>query len=444
VLAETNIKVDDVSEQPGFVVFTGAHVVVGDGSTTIEDGSIVVRDGVIEEVARSPLPELPVGALHIDLAGKTVMPTIVNPHGHIGYLRGAVASKDNYSRDNVLDHLRRLAYYGVSAFQSLGTDRDDIEINLRDEQRAGTLSEPGLPLLFSASNGLAAPTPGTTNGGAFFAPDAIQEVSTPREARAAVRALSAKNPDAIKFWVDDRGGTKQKLDPEIYAAIVSEAHEQGHIAIAHIFELDDAKGVVRAGVDGIAHMVRAPGPDDELIELLLANDVFVFTSMSIQNGMLDDSWLDSPAVAETVAEPARLALREQLGSISPAMRASLSSSYAILEEGLRRCLAGGVRLILSGDTGVLTQFFGITEHRELAAMVHAGMPAHRAIAAGTQDAAALLGMMDRGTIRPGKRADLLVLNDDPLKDIENTSKISAVYLGGRAVDRIGIRSGLLT
>ena len=142
-------------------------------------------------------------------------------------------------------------------------------------------------MLFTASNGLAAPTPGSTNGGAFFAPDAIREVSTVQEARDAVRALAAKNPDAVKFWVDDRGGTKQKLSPEIYAAIVSEAHEQGHIAIAHIFELDDAKGVIRAGADGIAHMVRAPGPDAELIDLLVANDVFVFTSMSIQNGMLD-------------------------------------------------------------------------------------------------------------------------------------------------------------
>ncbi len=190
-------------------------------------------------------------------------------------------------------------------------------------------------------------------------------------------------------------------------------------------------------------MVREPGPDDELIEMLVEHDVFVFTSMSIQNGMLDVSWLDAPSVTETISEEGRSALRDQIRTISPEIRSRLSASYAILEEGLRRCLAGGVRLILSGDTGVLTQFFGITEHRELAAMVHAGMPEHRAIQAATQDGAALLGMPDRGTVAPGKRADLLVLHDDPLQDIRNTLNISAVYLGGRPVDRNGIRRALL-
>jgi len=432
-----------VQKQSDQIIFTGAHVIVGDGVTSLDDATIVVREGIIVEVTDSRVLDVPSEALHVDLRGKTVMPTIINPHGHIGYLRGSVASSENYSRANVIDHLHRLAYYGVSAFQSLGTDRGDTEITLRDEQRSGSLGDQDVATLFSAGNGLVAPTSGCTNGGAFFAPDSMTEISTVEDAREAVRVLSKKHPDAIKFWVDDRGGTKEKLSPDLYGAIISEAHELGHVAIAHIFELNDAKGVVRAGVDGIAHMVREPGPDDELIELLVQGDVFVFTSMSIQNGLLEASWLDAPFVAETVSEEAISAMRDQISSVSPEMRSRLAASYGVLEDGLRRCLAGGVRLILSGDTGVLTQFFGIAEHRELAAMVHAGMPPHRAIQAATRDAAALLGLSDRGTVQGGRRADLLILDDDPLLDIENTRRISAVYLGGRAVNRAGIRSALL-
>jgi imidazolonepropionase-like amidohydrolase len=243
--------------------FEGARLIVGDGTEPMEGAGILVRDGRV--TAAGPDIRAGAGDLRVDLAGKTVMPAIVNPHGHIGYFKGAVATKENFSRENVLDHLRRLAYYGVSVFQSLGTDRDDIELGIRDEQRAGTLDDPELALLLSAGNGLVAPTPGSDNGGPYFATDVIREVSTPAQARAVVRELVAKNPDVIKFWVDDRNGEKRKFGPEVYSAIIDEAHQHGKKAIAHIYELEDAKGVVRAGVDGTAHMVRAPGPDEELL-----------------------------------------------------------------------------------------------------------------------------------------------------------------------------------
>jgi imidazolonepropionase-like amidohydrolase len=220
--------------------FEGARLIVGDGSGPVESAGILVRDGCVAAVGPDVRPGE--GDLRVDLAGKTVMPAIVNPHGHIGYLKGAAAVRENFSRENVLDHLRRLAYYGVSVFQSLGTDRDDIELGIRDEQRAGILDDPELALLFSAGNGLVAPTPGSANGGPFFATDVIREVSTPAQARETVRELVAKNPDVIKFWVDDRNGQKRKFGPEVYSAIIDEAHQYGKKAIAHIYGLEDAKG----------------------------------------------------------------------------------------------------------------------------------------------------------------------------------------------------------
>ncbi|MFJ8754946.1 amidohydrolase family protein [Streptomyces sp. NPDC102441] len=423
-------------------LFEGARVLIGDGATVIDEAHILVRDGLIADIGPAAAVSVPADAQRIDLSGKTVMPTIINPHAHVGYLVGADTGKANYSRANVLDHLRRLAYYGVGVVQSLGTDRDDTEIALRDEQRAGVLDEPGLPLLLTAGNGLAAPTPGSDNGGAFFAPDVIREVTTPDEARAVVRELSVKNPDVIKFWVDDRSGSKVKLGPSVYAAIIDEAHRLGHSAIAHIFDLEDAKGVVRAGVDGVAHMVREPGPDAELIALLKEHDVFTFTSMGIQRGVPEGvAWLDDPSLAETVPAAARTVMRTVIESVPAEMVSAMKESYAVLEAGLRTLLDGGARVLLSADTGVFTQFFGFSEHRELEAMVRAGMPVQQAIQAATQGPARMLGLDDRGTLERGKRADLLVLDADPLQDITRTRRIAAVYFAGRALDRDALRAG---
>jgi imidazolonepropionase-like amidohydrolase len=426
------------ASNPAF--FQAARVIVGDGRTVIEDAGILVDDGLIIEVGPAASIQAPATARRVDLGGKTVMPTIINPHGHIGYLRDATVSKDNYSRENVLDHLCRLAYYGISVFQSLGTDRDDVEITVRDRQRSGELDGPELPLLFTAGTGLVAPTPGQNNGGPYFATDVMHEVSTPDQARATVRALARKRPDAIKFWVDDRRGTRRKLSPELYRAIIDEAHRLRFLSIAHIFELEDAKGVLRAGVDGIAHMVRDPGPDAELIRLLQRGNVFAFTSMGIQRSAYEGGgWLDEPALTETVSARARAEVRERIAAQSPDAVAAGRASYAVLEAGLRAYIEGGVRVLLSADTGARTQFFGIAEHREIESMVRAGMPTLQAIEASTRLPAEVLGLPDRGTLSAGRRADLLVLDADPLDDIVNTRKIFAVYLAGRAVDRERLR-----
>jgi imidazolonepropionase-like amidohydrolase len=429
-----------IDAEPGSTLLSGARLIIGDGGTVLEPADLLIRNGMIESVGHVSGAQ---ADARIDLSGKTIMPTIINMHGHIGYLKGATTDKANYSRENVLDHLHRLAYYGISVFQSLGTDRDDIELAVRDDQRAGRLDDPTLAMLLTASTGLVAPTPGFANGGAYFATDVLQEVDSPAAGRAAVRRVAAKGPDVIKLWVDDRDGTKAKMGPAVYQAIIDEAHSLGLRAIAHIFTLEDAKGVVAAGADGIAHMVREPGPDDELIDLLRTNGTFAFTSMSIQKSVRDGAgWLDDPALAETVSPDALEYWRAAIASASPQIVADSKRTYDILEAGLRKYVAGGVRVALSGDTGLVSQFPGFAEHRELEAMVEAGMPALQAIHAATGDPAKLLGLLDRGTLDPGKRADLLILHGNPLDDIANTRRINAVYLAGQRLDRDAMRAAL--
>jgi imidazolonepropionase-like amidohydrolase len=422
-------------------LFEGARVITGDGSPPIEDGAFVVRNGRIVEIGGRGAIEAPSEAARVDLSGKTVMPMMVNVHGHVGYLRGSETGREHYSRENVLDHLRRSSYYGVGAVQSLGTDRDGIEIAIRDEQRTGALNESELALLLTAGNGVVAPTPGSTNGGPSFATDVVLEAASPDEGRRQVRRLAETGADIVKLWVDDRGGTKTKLQPDVYRAAIIEAHEQGLRAVAHVYYLDDAKELVRSGVDGFAHMVRAePGADAELVAMIGEADLFQCTAMSLPKRLVDDpSWLDDPALAETVRSEVLAEWKSDLEGAAPEALERGRSTYRGLEASLRRLHAGGVRIVLCADTGLFSQAPGFTEHRELEAMVQAGMPALDAIRAATRTGAEVLGLHDRGSLAAGMRADFIVLDANPLERIANSRRISAVYRDGQPIDRAALR-----
>lgn len=433
-------------DTPARLRIEGARLITGAGDQVIDEGVIVIADGVIQYVGKVDTVPAESGFRRIDASGKTVMPSIVSPHGHLGYLKGARTGKENYSRDNVLDHLRRLSYYGVGAFLSLGTDRDGIELQLREEQRSGRLAEPALPLLLTAGVGITAPTPGEVNGGPYFATDVVREVATPDDARRVVRELALKGPDAIKLWIDDRNGTKKKMQPDTYQAVISEAHAQGLKAVAHVYYTEDVKGVIRAGVDGIAHMPRDASPDGELIDLLATSETYAFTSMSIHAATaFGYDWVDDPSLRETMSVTDLQALKGELERLNdgagPALLRSQFSleKYELLEEGLRRYIDGGVKIVMSADTGLLSQIPGFAEHREMEAMCRAGMSPLRVIEAATSVPAGFLALPDRGVLEPGARADFLILDEDPLVDIRNARKISDVYLGGVAIDRASTR-----
>jgi imidazolonepropionase-like amidohydrolase len=367
-------------------IFEGARVITGEGGAPIEDGAFVVRDGIIVEIGARGAIEAPPGAVRVDLSGKTVMPMIMNVHGHVGYMRGSETGSEHYSRENVLDHLRRSVYYGAT--------------------------------------------------------DVVLEAASPDEGRQQVRRLADSRPDIVKLWVDDRGGTKRKLEPDVYRAAVTEAHEQGLRAVAHVYYLDDAKDLVRSGVDGFAHMVRAePGVDEQLAAMIREAGLFQCSAMSLSKRLVDDpSWIDDPALAETVRPEVIADWTSELESAAPERVERTRITYARLEASLRRLHAGGARIVLCADTGLLTQAPGFSEHRELEAMVQAGIPPLEAIRAATQTGAEVLGLRDRGTLSKGMRADFIVLDANPLERIANSRSISAVYRDGNTVDRNALRA----
>src|SRR6478735_3938581 len=246
------------------VVYENARLIVGDGSAPIESGVMVVQDGRITVVGSKGSVTVPAGATHVDLTGRTVMPALVNAHVHIGYEGYTSWGAKNYTPQNVLDHLRREAYYGVAATQSVGSSPTDASIAFARDQQAGRFP---VASRFFFMPGMAPP-----NGG----PDAIlikgtkelnavYEVSTGAEARAAVAGMAAKGLKHVKIWVDDRRGTYPKMTPEVYNAVIDEAHKHGMLVHAHAIQMADQKAVVRAGVDVLVHTVQNEPIDDELM-----------------------------------------------------------------------------------------------------------------------------------------------------------------------------------
>jgi imidazolonepropionase-like amidohydrolase len=419
------------------VFFEGARLIVGDESAPIDNAAFIVQDGAFTRVGRAGDVQAPTGAARVNLAGKTVMPAIIDAHGHAGYRRGADYRAENYSRENIIDHLQRQAYHGVAAFMSMGTEQE-IGFALRDELRAAP--QPNMALFLTAGRGIAMP-----NGGP--APplrDVPYGVTTEAEARAAVRELAAKKIDRyVKIWVDDRGGSVRKLTPDLYTAAIDEAHKLGLRTITHTQDREDFKAILRAGIDGFAHPSWRLGQevDEELVALLKQRPVFVLLTLwGTRNQIYGPRpwWIDDPLIRETFTEEdIRLLENPKIPADAPAQWKA-----GVVPRGIARFKAAGVTFGLGDDAGATNgaQYFGLAAHMEMASLVEGGLTPAEVITIATRNSAEILGLDRHGTVAAGKSADFIVLDANPLDNIHNTRRISAVYLRGQAVDRAALRA----
>ena len=375
--------------------FEGARVIVGDGRAPIENATIVVNGARIAQVGPAASVQVPAGARRVSLAGKTVMPMILDTHVHL-----------STTHDGIVRDLKRRAYFGVSAAQSMGTNGFNL-LPIRSENISGAAR------YFSAGRGITRPEPGRDNTPYW--------INTEAEGRAAVRELAMNKVDIVKIWVDDRNGMYPKLTPALYGAIIDEAHKNGLRVTAHIFTLEDAKGLLRANVDAFAHSVRDRDVDDEFMALVKQHPNLVVNPNLPDRGVKTDvSWLSGRIPA------AEMANVEKENVDNP--RAQMA--HGIQARNLAKLTAAGVKIVVGTDGNT-----PYAPHVEMEDMQLAGMTPMQVIVAGTKNAAEFLKVTDAGTIEAGKSADLLVLDANPLDDIKNTRKISSVYLRGVAVDR---------
>ncbi len=413
-------------------LFEGARLIVGDGSL-IESSAFLVGNDRFTRIGRKGRLRAPAGARRVDLSGKTVIPALVDAHVHLGYRKGLSFTADNYTRDNLLDILDRFAYYGVAAVLEAGTGRGDLPFQVRSEMRSGTR-------YLTAGRGFAMPNAGP--GPPMR--DAAYGVTTEAEAREKVRELVANTPDMVKIWVDDRNGTVEKLTPALYRAIIDEAHRHHVRVMAHIANLDDAKDLLRAGVDGFGHVVRDRDIDDELLAMLAQRRhvFFVETLWGERHALYQErpAWLDEPSLRDTLSGEEIAQLADSFAAARAPTAAQRDSARRLLRN-VAALNAAGVTLGLGTDTGGVTggQYFGLASHVELELLVKAGLTPAQAIVAATRNSAGILGLDHLGTAGAGKSADFVVLDANPLDDIGNTRRISAVYLRGVEVQRAALK-----
>src|SRR5216117_3995121 len=200
------------------VLYEAARFIPGDGSQPITNGAMLVENGTITKIGPKGSVDVPRGAVRVDLGGKTVMPTLINTHGHPGFQRGLTYSSDNFTRQTLIDDLNRALYFGVAAVQSQGIEKGDKTYQIRAEQEAGKL---GGARLHIAGRGIGAPNAGP--GAAAYAGIAY-EVTTEEQARKAVQELAARRVNLIKIWVDDRNGRAPRLATNLFKAIIDEGH----------------------------------------------------------------------------------------------------------------------------------------------------------------------------------------------------------------------------
>ena len=395
----------------------GARVPGIGGSPSIDEATILIRAGRIEAVGPSASVRVPPGARTTRLSGTFVMPGLISAHAHVSDVDGLKPRA--YTAANTLRQLGVFARYGVTSVWSLGGEAAPA---------------------FQARDGQS--VPGLDRARIFLAGDIIT-ARTPEDARQAVARVAATKPDVIKIRVDDNLGTTAKMTPEVYRAVIDEAHTRGLRVAAHIFYLDDAKELLRAGVDVIAHSVRDRDVDEEFLSLMksrqagyvptLTREISTFVYESTPAFFSDPFFLKEadPAVVAQLKEPAR-----QAGFRDSASAQRYKAALEIAKRNLKRISDAGLLIAMGTDTGPFPERFqGYFEHVELAMMVEAGMTPAQVLRAATVDAARTMRIEDVGTLAPGAWADLLVLNQDPLRDIRNTRQIASVWIAGNVVKR---------
>lgn len=410
---------------------------VFDGQDVSGPSRMVIREGRIAAIGPVETIALPEGAVHIDHSDKFIMPGLIAAHSHVGTVSGTEHGGRFYSRETVMRDLAQFQSYGVVAVNALGLNRPLFH-ELRQELRGADHSGADL---YGAGAGVGAVDGAPPMGAMGVTEDQAARPGTPDAARAAVREMAEQGVDMVKVWVDPMGGRAPKMPPEIYAAAIEEAHALGLPAAAHIHDLEDAKGVVRTGIDVIGHGVRDRPVDEEFITLMLEHDVWYIPTINIDEANYiyaeNPEWLADPFFARALSPELEAQFSDEDWR-ARALENAAGPRMAVMNNlrNLKRLHEAGVKIAFGTDSGATAvRIPGFAEHRELELLVQAGLSPVEALSAATANSAAAMGLEDRGRLAQGYVADFLVLEDDPTGHIRSTRSLKEVWRSGQRVDQ---------
>jgi imidazolonepropionase-like amidohydrolase len=402
------------SSAAGPLVFRNARVF--DGARVIPQADVLVRDGRIDAVG--PRLSFPEGAQVIDGSGKTLLPGLIDAHAHV-WTRAA---------------LQQQLIFGVTTVLDMFTDVH-FAAGMRKEQNADQASDRAD--LYSAGTLVTAPGGHGTEYGIK-----IPTLSDPSEAQAFVDARLAEGSDYIKLILDDAtvyGGHRPTLSKETLAAAIAAAHKRGKLAVVHIATLQDAEDAINAGADGLAHLFAGPKSEPDFGRLVASHHAFVVPTLTVLQSVCGTAG-GEPLIADARLSP--YLDSSDITNLKKAFTLPNKLSCAGSFEAVKQLKAAGVPILVGDDVPNPGTAPGATEHRELELLVEAGLTPTEALAAATSVPARIFHLDDRGTIAPGKRADLLLVNGDPSSDILATRDIAGVWKAGVPADRAGFTAAV--
>lgn len=413
------------------IAFINANIIDGKGKEILTKGVLIIEKGMITAVGDSSL-SIPPNAKIINLEGKFIMPAMISNHNHLGSVNGLKVSPENFNKKHIYQELKQYQHYGILTVTSLGVNSDLIYDIKKDADK---------PIdVFTADRGI----------GAFLGAPPIPEsfgemmVTRPRnvtEARDYVKDMKERGADFVKLWLDDFLHTIPKMKPEIYKAVIDEAHKNNLRVSAHVYYLRDAQDLVRNGADILAHGIRDTEVGPSFVQEMKRKKVAYIPTLTLDETFfiyaqrtewLDDSFFTDAVHKETLAKLQDVSFRREMlkNSFLPIRRQAIATN----QTNVKRLFDAGVLVGFGTDSGANPwRFQGFAEHRELELLVEAGLTPLQAIQTATSNAAKVLGVNDRGEIVQGKQASFIILKENPAENIRNTRSIEAIWQKGKRV-----------